>query len=188
MGNRRNTTRITGGIWKQTIVPILEDNSVRPTLSRVRETIFNWIRQDIEMAECEVLDLFCGSGVLGLEAMSRGAISACFVDYNMECLKRIGSLLTKLDAGHKATLINEEVSSWLGHKVNNQQYNLVFLDPPFSLDNPGVYLSRVKHLVKKNGLVYLENKRSASITLDSEVECWRSDRVGSIYYGLYRIL
>ena len=119
--------------------------------------------------------------------MSRGAISACFVDYNMECLKGIGRLLTKLDAIHKATLINEEVSSWLGHNIN-KQYNLVFLDPPFALDKPDVYLSKVKHLVKKNGLVYLENKRSTSITLDSEVECWRSDRVGSIYYGLYRIL
>ena len=75
--------------------------------------MFNWIRQDIEIAECKVLDLFCGSGVLGLEAMSRGAVSACFVDYNMESLVGIGSLLTRLNASHKATLINEEVSSWL---------------------------------------------------------------------------
>ena len=187
MGTRRNTTRITGGIWKRTIVPVLEDGSVRPTLSRIRETVFNWIRQDFEIAECKVLDLFCGSGILGLEAMSRGAESVCFVDYNKECLLRIGSLLTRLNDGHKATLINEEVSSWLGHNIG-KQYDLVFLDPPFALDNPATYLSKVKHLVKKNGLVYLENKRSTSITLDSEVECWRSARAGTVYYGLYRIL
>ena len=149
--------------------------------------MFNWIRQDIVMAECKVLDLFCGSGVLGLEAMSRGAVSACFVDYNVKSLAGIGSLLTRLNACHRATLINEEVSSWLGHNVG-KQYDLVFLDPPFALDNPAIYLSKVKHLVKKNGLVYLENKSSASITLDSEVKCWRSARAGTVNYGLYRIL
>ena len=149
--------------------------------------MFNWIRQDIEIAECKVLDLFCGSGVLGLEAMSRGAVSACFVDYNTESLVGIGSLLTRLNANHKATLINEEVSNWLERNIG-KQYDLVFLDPPFSIDNPGIYLSKVKHLVKKNGLVYLENKSSTSITLDSEVECVRSARAGTVYYGLYRIL
>ena len=149
--------------------------------------MFNWIRQDIEIAECKVLDLFCGSGILGLEAMSRGAISACFVDYNTECLLRIESLLTRLNSSQKATFINEEVSSWLGHNIG-EQYELVFLDPPFAFDDPAIYLPKVKHLVKKNGLVYLENKSSASITLDSEVECWRSARAGNIHYGLYRIL
>ena len=149
--------------------------------------MFNWICQDIEIVECKVLDLFCGSGVLGLEAMSRGAVSACFVDYNMKSLVGIASLLTRLNAHHKATFINEEVSSWLGHNVG-KQYDLVFLDPPFALNNPGIYLSKVKHLVKKKGLVYLENKSSTSITLDSEVKCWRSARAGAVRYGLYRIL
>ena len=149
--------------------------------------MFNWIRQDIEIAECQVLDLFCGSGVLGLEAMSRGAVSACFVDYNMESLLGIGSLLTRLNANHKATLINEDVSSWLKRGIG-KQFDLVFLDPPFAFNNPGKYLSMVKHLVKKNGLVYLENKSSTSIILDSEVKCVRSAKAGSVYYGLYRIL
>ena len=67
---------------------------MRPTLSRIRETVFNWLRHDIEIAECKVLDLFCGSCVLGLEAMSRGAVSACFVDHNIKSLAGIGSLLT----------------------------------------------------------------------------------------------
>ena len=187
MVNRKNTTRITGGIWKRTIVPVLENGSVRPTLGRIRETVFNWICHDIEIAECKVLDLFCGSGVLGLEAISRGASSACFVDRNMECLVSLGNLLKKLNASHKATLINEEVSTWLGQN-SVKQYDLVFIDPPFAFENPDMYLSKAKHLVKKNGLVYLENKSSASITLDSEVECWRSARSGTIYYGLYRIL
>ena len=149
--------------------------------------MFNWIRQDVEIAECEVLDLFCGSGVLGLEAMSRGAHYASFVDYNKECLVSVERLLRRLNASHKATLINEQVSTWLRHNIG-KQYDLVFIDPPFAFDNPDIYLSKVKHLVKKNGLVYLENKSSASITLDSEVECWRSGRAGTIYYGLYRIL
>ena len=149
--------------------------------------MFNWIRQDIEIAECKVLDLFCGSGVLGIEALSRGAVSACFVDYNMKSLVGICRLLTRLNASHKATLINEEVLSWLEHNIS-KQYDLAFLDPPFAFDNPAIYLSKVKHLVKKNGLVYLENKSSTSITLDSEVECVRSARAGTVYYGLYRIL
>ena len=149
--------------------------------------MFNWVRQDIEIAECKVLDLFCGSGVLGIEALSRGAASACFVDYNTKSLVGIRRLLTRLNASHKATLINEEVLSWLEHNIG-KQYDLVFLDPPFAFDNPVIYLSKVKHLVKKNGLVYLENKSSTSITLDSEVECWRSARAGTVYYGLYRIL
>ena len=99
----------------------------------------------------------------------------------------IGSLLKRLNASRKATLINEEVSIWLGHNTG-KQYDLVFLDPPFAFEKPAIYLSKVKHLVKKNGLVYLENKCSTSITLDSEVECWRSGRAGTVYYGLYRIL
>ena len=187
MENKRNVTRITGGIWKRTPVPIYSDNLVRPTPSRVRETVFNWIRQDLQIHNCSVLDLFCGSGVLGLEALSRGAVSACFVDQNIECLNHIKRLLSRLKSMQRVELINEDVSIWLQSRFPTN-YDLIFLDPPFSFNNPGTYFSLVKPFVKKNGLIYLEKERSKSISLDSGVECWKSARAGIIEYGLYRIL
>ena len=187
MENRKNVTRITGGLWKRTHVSIVPGFSVRPTPGRVRETIFNWIRQDKELANCRALDLFCGSGVLGLEALSRGCLSVSFVDKDKQCLLKIEQLLSRLHADEKAEFINDEASNWLEHSAC-LQYDLVFLDPPFSFKNPSIYLSKVKPFVKTNGLVYLEMNRSRSIMLESGVECWKSARAGVIHYGLYRIL
>jgi len=185
--NKKNTVRITGGLWKRTPVPVFEGGSVRPTPGRVRETIFNWIRQDRKLFNCEVLDLFCGTGILGLEALSRGAKTVSFVDKNSKCLTNIEDLLARLNASERATLINEEVWNWLQHnKVN--KYDLIFLDPPFALDNPSIFFHEVKQVMKEKGLVYLENKRSQSISLESGVECWKSANAGIIHYGLYRIL
>ena len=187
MVNKKNSIRITGGFWKRTIVPFNGEFLVRPTPGRVRETVFNWIRQDRDLVDCTVLDLFCGSGVLGLEALSRGAKSVSFVDKNKTCLLKIEGLLHKLKASQKVEFINEEVLIWLDSDAYSR-YDLVFLDPPFSLDNPMIYLSKVKPFVKKDGLIYLEIHQSKTTLPDSGVECLKSGKAGIIYFGLYRIL
>ena len=178
-----NQVRIIGGDWRGRKLQFPSIEGLRPTPDRVRETLFNWLSPHIAGAHC--LDLYAGSGALGFEALSRGARSCCFIDNNKQVQAALGSSVQALNCEDRANVILADSGSviTLDHSID-----LVFLDPPFALKNPAIYLSKVKHLVKKNGLVYLENKCSTSITLDSEVECWRSARAGTIYYGLYRIL
>jgi 16S rRNA (guanine(966)-N(2))-methyltransferase RsmD len=121
--------RITGGDWRSRLVEVIDAPGLRPTPDRVRETLFNWLGQDLARLDC--LDLFAGSGILGFEAASRGAESVTLVEQdqrvfqrlreNAERLKGTGLRLEKMDALKFATQAGRE----------GRRFDLVFLDPPY---------------------------------------------------------
>lgn len=128
-----NQVRIIAGEWRGRKIPIADVAGLRPTTDRVRETLFNWLMVDI--AGARGLDLFAGSGALGLECLSRGAAFVQFVEENRLAATEIGkSLSTLMGKGglERALLINKDALSVL--KLPPQQpFELVFLDPPFSM-------------------------------------------------------
>jgi 16S rRNA (guanine966-N2)-methyltransferase len=162
-GSGRNSVRIIGGRWRGRRVPFAADPGIRPTPDRVRETLFNWLRNDLDGARC--LDLFAGSGALGLESLSRGAATCTFVERSAPAAAMIRSNLTAV--GGEGLVLEADALQWLGRTATSaaarrgDQFDLVFLDPPFGKQ----WLPRVLAAldqgawVKPGGLVYLECER-----------------------------
>ena len=98
--------RIIGGKWRRRLIPITSNPSLRPTSDRIRETLFNWLSMDVQGARC--LDLFAGSGALGIEALSRGAKETVFVESDRLSTKSIVDSLAYLKAANDSYQIKTE--------------------------------------------------------------------------------
>lgn len=176
--------RIIGGQWRGRKLQFAATQGLRPTPDRVRETLFNWLTADIRAANC--LDLFAGSGALGLEALSRGADHCTFVDTAATSAANIRQHLQALDC-QRGEVVKADAIRWL-QQVPSQRYDLVFLDPPFdqNLLAPGCELLVSSGLLKAGALIYLE-----SATHGEQIElpaCWtaRSDKLaGEVRYRLF---
>ena len=136
----RQSLRIIGGEWRGRKIPFATVIGLRPTQDRVRETLFNWLSGPVVGARC--LDLFAGTGALGLEALSRGAKHVTFVDLSNIATTSLKDNLKQLPlAGDQTTLVEQKSSfDWLKNYQATEafaeqggQYQVVFLDPPFAL-------------------------------------------------------
>jgi 16S rRNA (guanine966-N2)-methyltransferase len=128
-GSPSGRLRIVAGKWRSRLLPIADEPGLRPTSERIRETLFNWLASTIEGSRC--LDLFAGSGALGLEALSRGAGEVVFVENSARAAAVLKESVKMLEASgariHKADAI-----SYL--KSEPEPFDIVFLDPPFAAD------------------------------------------------------
>jgi 16S rRNA (guanine966-N2)-methyltransferase len=151
----RGHIRIIGGKWRGRQVNVVSHGNLRPTPDFVRETLFNWLTGRITDARC--LDLFAGTGVLGFEALSRGAGSVTFVDHHAPVVKEIKSTAIKLDALGQCEIVLSDSIRWLKHQ-KEMPFDIIFLDPPYNsffLYNALDILYENK-LVHANTLLYLE--------------------------------
>lgn len=192
--NRRSRTsvvetgelRIIGGEWRSRRLTFPAVGGVRPTPSRVRETLFNWLMPVLPGARC--LDLFAGSGVLGLEALSRGAREIQFVDHTRalcDALKTNLDLL-KSDGGKVACL---DVIGFLSQPAP-APFDILLMDPPFRHD----WLGRLIPLIGENGWlgdgswVYIEHESELSgIRTPENWSLHREKVAGQVCYRLYRV-
>jgi len=127
----QGTIRIIAGKWRGRQIKVLPHIGVRPTPSRVRETVFNWLNADIVDAKC--LDLFAGSGALGFEALSRGAAHVVFVDAQIPIVKAIKNTATLFSAHKECDVVLSDGVRYLRHlKSNEKPFDIIFLDPPFA--------------------------------------------------------
>ena len=149
-----NTLRIIGGRWRSRKLSFLNAPNLRPTPDRVRETLFNWLQGSISNARC--LDLFAGSGALGLEALSRGAAEVIFIEKNRTTIVQLKQNLALLKAS--SPIINNDAKNYLREEI--QPFDIIFLDPPFRKnflpDCLDVIIER--RLLNEGGLVYLEQE------------------------------
>ena len=153
-----NSLRIIGGRWRSRKLNFISAEGLRPTPDRVRETLFNWLQGNIAQAHC--LDLFAGSGALGLEALSRGASSLIFVEKNRAAAKQLSQNLVLLKA--KDRVENTDAQSYL--QTAKKPFDIIFLDPPFRKNLlPNILDSIIKQqLLKPEGLIYLEHEAEES--------------------------
>lgn len=129
-----NIIRIIGGTHRSRKLPVLSLEGLRPTSDRMKETIFNWLQFDIENSRC--LDLFAGTGSLGIEALSRGAQCVDFVEINNEAAAQISSNLEKLSLTDRAQVYCMGALDFLKRAACDQEsipYDVIFIDPPFFL-------------------------------------------------------
>ena len=125
----RNEFRIIAGVWRRRKLKFPPLPGIRPSPDRVRETLFNWLMDRVAGARC--LDLFTGSGALGLEALSRGAAEVVFVDRERAALDAVGGHLAALKA-QGGTLVQADALAWL--ETPGTTFDIVFLDPPFDAE------------------------------------------------------
>lgn len=181
-----NQLRIIGGHWRSRRLPIAAVTGLRPTPDRVRETLFNWLQGEVVGARC--LDLFAGSGALGLEALSREAAEVVFVEKNAAAVRQLHTNLVSLQAHTTHTqMVHGDAVSYLKHET--RAFDVIFLDPPFQQN----WLERILDLIVAGALlqaktmIYLEYERHCSLDLAHwGLEVYRETRAGEVYSCLVR--
>lgn len=186
----RNSVRIIGGTWRGRRVNFADMPGLRPTPDRVRETLFNWLQSTIVGAHC--LDLFAGSGALGLEALSRGAKSSVFVEQAQAAARALQVEIGRLGGMTKARVVEMGAARFLRTpgEVYGAPFDLVFMDPPFGRDALAEFIPLLDahDWVKAGGLVYLENEKAAAFPgLPSHWELLKSKSAGEVGYHLARV-
>jgi 16S rRNA (guanine966-N2)-methyltransferase len=181
---KNGTLRIIGGQWRGRKLSFSPVEGLRPTPDRVRETLFNWLTPVINGARC--LDLFTGSGALGLEALSRGALSCDFVDTSTAALGQIEHHLQTLHAATGARCHAMPAMTFLENA--REPYDVVFVDPPFNrgLVVPVCSQLDILSLVVAQGLVYIETSAAdPAPTMPGQWRLHRDKVAGEVAYRLF---
>jgi len=174
--------RIIGGQWKRSKLPVADAPGLRPTPDRVRETLFNWLGQNLDGWRC--LDAYAGSGALGFEAASRGAAQAVLVERDAALVRSLRESQQRLSA----SAIKVEAADALAFMRRSapSSFELVFLDPPFDAGQFEPALAAAAPLVVPGGFVYLEADRpfddAAVAPLGLRVH--RHSRAGTVHFHL----
>lgn len=156
---RKKLMRIIGGSVRGRRLTEFKGESIRPTTDRVREALFSMLHSRLgPMTDFRVLDLFAGSGALGIEALSRGAASACFVDKDDQAIRTIRSNLEHCGLADRAQILQGDVLSSLQKPSAQGPFDLVFMDPPYGRDLAARILEEVdsRDILASAGLVCLE--------------------------------
>jgi len=184
-GNR-NFIRIIGGTWRGRRVTFPDTPGLRPTPDRVRETLFNWLQSSIAHSRC--LDLFAGSGALGLEALSRGAQEVVFVEQAQLTARALQAELKRFGGAPKSRVMEMGAARFL--RTPGEAFDVVFLDPPFGVGALAEYVLKLDAggWVKAGGLVYLEGERAAGVpVLPPQWELLKAKSAGEVGYHLARV-
>jgi 16S rRNA (guanine966-N2)-methyltransferase len=178
----QNRFRIIGGQWRGRRFVFPDEPGLRPSPDRVRETLFNWLAPIITGARC--VDLFCGSGALGLEALSRGASSVEFVDRSRPAMAAIEQHLQVLHC-KDGRITQADVGAWTGRA--HEPFDIVFLDPPFGAGLVAPTLAALDHggLVRAGARIYVESEATAGAPeLPAGWDLHRQGRAGRVGYHL----
>jgi 16S rRNA (guanine966-N2)-methyltransferase len=161
--------RVTGGTLKGRLIKTVPGMATRPTTDKIRQSIFNILMNDI--TEASVLDLFAGSGALGIEALSRGAVSALFIEKGNRQVKMIKNNLASLELTAEVWASDYKTA---GHNLrnDNRKFDLIFADPPYEQVSPDKVVEVVLQydLLENNGLIIIEHKAGAEVKIDRVVK------------------
>lgn len=181
MQNKANTLRIIGGRFRGRKISFVDLPDVRPTPDRVRETLFNWLQRSIVDSVC--LDLFCGSGALGLEAISRGAAQVFAYDNERKIIEHLKKIAVAMQLTNYEVQ-QQEIPFALPFEKNS--IDIVFLDPPFRKDYAVNCLNWLTDsgVLKANGLVYLETERKFELPVLDQWQIIKEKTAGQVCYRL----
>jgi len=179
----QNELRIIAGKWRGRKISFPDALGLRPTGDRIRETLFNWLMNDIHGAVC--LDAFSGSGALGFEAASRGAQRVILLDTNAEAVKSLKANQKKL-AAEEVTINQQGALEFL--KQTKQPVDIIFLDPPFhqGLINKALATIKASQILKDSGLIYVEYESELSPDF-SDWSVLKSKETGQVCFALLHL-
>lgn len=172
--------RIIGGAWRRRVLRFPDVPDLRPTPDRVRETLFNWLGQDLSGLAC--LDLFAGSGALGFEAASRGAARVVMVDQSPQVLAALEANARNLGGDPRLRMVRSDAVRFVGYE--GSRFDVLFLDPPFRQGWIERLAPIVHGVLAADGVIYAEAE-------DFLEGCgsWRTvrhGRAGQVFYHLMR--
>lgn len=180
--------RIIAGRWRGRKIRFDDAEGLRPTTDRIRETVFNWLQPYISRSSC--LDCFAGSGVLGFEALSRGAQEVIFLEKNKKTVQSLKDNVCSLGADN-VVIYQQDALQWLksasADETMGQKFDLVFLDPPFHSD----LLTQSSALLESSGclaedaIVYIEHAADAGVVLPDNWICLKQKTSGQVSYKLF---
>lgn len=201
--------RIIGGQYKRRIVSFIDAEGLRPTPDRLRETLFNWLIADIH--DAKVLDSCAGSGVLGFEALSRGAAHTTFIEVSSAqvTMLRQSAEQLRLDASNYQVIQGTAEQVLTQNQTIQRHFDIVFIDPPYAQDlwQPILTALIKQSLINTETLIYLEADKDLTLQLDQLVasinesaepladiaqslirfECLKQTKVGQVVAGLYQL-
>ena len=184
---KKGEIRIIGGKWKGKKIYFDLNNDLRPTPDRAKETLFNWLGQDLNKMYC--LDLFSGTGALGFEAFSRGAQKVTFVERNKEYLQKIKKVFLEMDGKADCDFFCAECLEWIQSNSSETKYDLIFIDPPFNKNLIHNLLAAIleKELLSKNGQIYFEFEKELDLEIPESLTLKKKKSLGKKSYILAEI-
>jgi 16S rRNA (guanine966-N2)-methyltransferase len=183
--NAPNHLRIIAGKWRSRKISFTDKADIRPTLDRIKETLFNWLQGSVNEARC--LDLYAGSGALGFEALSRGADSVIFVDQSHETLQHIQEQLQMLEATNGQC---QNLSLPRDLTRLNRPFDIIFIDPPYNADllNQTLKALSESELIHDKTLIYGEAEKRYDVVIPDNFEISRQKTSRHIQYFLLKII
>lgn len=178
--------RIIGGEWRSRKLSVLDADGLRPTGDRIRETLFNWLTPWLPKARC--LDLFAGSGALGLEALSRGANFSHFIETQPKAAERLKQNLALLNVSSAdASLETVDALSLLSAQPETT-FDIVFMDPPFAANywNPCIEKLNRNGWLSEQALIYIEAPKSTQLEAPPNWSLHREKASGDVHARLYK--
>jgi 16S rRNA (guanine966-N2)-methyltransferase len=175
--------RIVAGSLRGSRLAVPDRPGLRPTSDRVRETLFNWLTPVIDGARC--LDLYAGTGALGIEAISRGAAACTFVESDRALARDLRENLARLKVEH-ARVIDGDALSMLSGRA--EPFDIMFLDPPFGANLWDASAERLESggWLAANAWIYVESPADAVLALPATWMLHRDGQAGAVRYALYR--
>ena len=173
-----SSIRIIGGRNKSYRIVFKASPTLRPTTDRAKETLFSWLQFELENKSC--LDLFAGTGSLGLEALSRGAQHVTFVEREKSLYKNIIKNISNLHYENKIQAVCSDSFKWL--KTNKQKFDLIFLDPPFDLIDYKMLIRAIfqNNVLNEDGKIFLESSKHTSIELNKTQNVLKDKTIGDV--------
>ena len=174
--------RVIGGRWKRSRLVVLDRPGLRPTPGRVRETLFNWLGQDLSGWRC--LDAFAGSGALGFEAASRGAAEVVLLERDARLVEELRKAQQRLHAT-EVRIEAADAMSWM-KRCEAARFDVVFIDPPFDVGLSAQALAQSVRLVAPEGFIYLEAPEPCPAGLPGKLglTLYRHARAGNVHAHL----
>jgi 16S rRNA (guanine966-N2)-methyltransferase len=185
----KHSLRIIGGNWRGRKVSFINNNEIRPTPDRVRETLFNWLQGHIHGARC--LELYAGSGILSLEALSRGAAKVVLIDKMKQTIDHLSAIFLDFPVPReKYQLLNLPARDWL-EEQHRQKFEIVFIDPPFASHELEAILKQLASgdLLDPGALIYIESAEPLlECNLPNQWEIHRQKKAAAVHYCLCRVI
>lgn len=181
----KGLVRIIGGKHRTRRLPVLVHEGLRPTSDRLKETLFNWLMTYTPKAHC--LDMFAGSGSLGIEALSRGAAHVCFIEQDAKAATQIRDNIKVLKETENATVLQGNALS--ASLVEFAPFDLVFIDPPFGLSLIPKSIEHLhdKHLLKEQARIYIEASHDDQYQVPKHFQLLKEIKTSQVLARLYAI-
>ena len=181
---RTNQLRIIGGSWRGRKLGFPDVEGLRPTGDRIRETLFNWLAPEIQGARC--LDLFAGSGALGIEALSRGAELGLLVERDGKAAAQLRENLELLKT-ERGRIINSDALNFLQRANAEDPFHIIFIDPPFQLNLWQAVIDALEagNWLANDATIYIESNRDALYQIPINWQLHRDKHTGQVNYRLY---